>query len=106
VFTGDQDLRGYDPDENAQHFSAAGALFIADGVVRGPDHSAPIGYVPDSLMDDPVQTKRRLLDAYRRVLDEAEFERLLLAHGGPIIGDGRAQLEEFVQAGGRTTDEL
>jgi hypothetical protein len=27
-------------------------------------------------------------------------------HGGPVIGDGRAQLRDFVQSGGRTAFEM
>jgi hypothetical protein len=53
-------------------------------------------------MDDPPQTKRGLLDAFERVLRDYDFQHLLLAHGLPLIGDGRAQLEEFVRCGGRT----
>jgi hypothetical protein len=57
-------------------------------------------------MDDPRGTKRALLDAYRRVLDELDFEHVLMAHGGPVVGDGRAQLREFVDSGGRTAFEF
>jgi hypothetical protein len=53
-------------------------------------------------MDDPPETKRGLLAAFTRVLDEFEFQNLLLAHGLPLIGNGRAELEEFVSSGGRT----
>lgn len=96
------------PDETALHLPAARALVCADGVVRGGRHgqTGPLGFVPDSLMDDPPETKRGLLDAYRRLLDELDFEHLLLAHGGPVIGDGRAQLQELVESGGRTAFEL
>jgi hypothetical protein len=66
----------------------------------------PLGFVPDSLLDDPEDTKRALLDAYLRVLDELQFEHVLLAHGGPLVGDGRARLREFVDSGGRTAFEL
>ena len=57
-------------------------------------------------MDDPPGTKRHLLDAFDRLLGELDFEHLLLAHGGPVIGDGRIQLEELVDCGGRTAFEL
>jgi hypothetical protein len=57
-------------------------------------------------MDDPPGTKRHLLDAFARLLEELDFEHLLLAHGGPVIGDGRAQLQELVDCGGRTAFEL
>jgi hypothetical protein len=57
-------------------------------------------------MDDPPTTKRALLDAFDRLLGELDFEHLLLAHGGAVIGDGRARLQEFIRDGGRTAFEL
>jgi hypothetical protein len=95
------------PDETALYVADKDAIAFADGVVRGSsDDDGPLGFVPDSLMDDPPETKRRLLAAYARVLDELKFEHLLLAHGGPVISDGRRRLQELVDAGGRTTFEL
>jgi len=93
------------PDDTALDVPAASAVVLADGVVRGGPEGV-LGFVPDSLMDDPPDTKRALLAACERLLGEAEFEHLLLAHGGPVIGDGRAQLEDLVHAGGRTAFEL
>jgi hypothetical protein len=92
------------PDETLLYLDGRDAIVIADGVVRMGDE--PLGFVPDSLLDDPEDTKRALLDAYRRVLDELQFEHVLLAHGGPLVGDGRARLREFVDSGGRTAFEL
>lgn len=57
-------------------------------------------------MDDPPATKRGLLAACERLLSEVDFDNLLLAHGGPVIGDGRAQLQELVDIGGRTAFEM
>jgi glyoxylase-like metal-dependent hydrolase (beta-lactamase superfamily II) len=91
------------PDETALHLPDTRALVIADGVVRG---AGPLGWVPDSLMDDPPATKSALLAACARLLAEVDFEHLLLAHGGPIIGDGRTQLEDLVACGGRTAFEM
>ena len=95
------------PDETALHLPALRAIFFADGVVRGgpQGQSGPLGFVPDFLMDDPPATKRGLLEAFARLLSELDFEHLLLAHGGPVIGDGRAQLQELVDSGGRTAFE-
>ena len=76
------------------------AIWCADGVVRSGD--GPLGFVPDSLMDDPPETKRRLLSAYDRLLGALDFDHVLLAHGGPVIGDGRAQLQDLIDSGGRT----
>ncbi len=99
---------GICPDDMALYLPAHRAITFADGVVRGGTHgqSGPLGFVPDSLMDDPPQTKRALLASFARLLDELAFDHVLLAHGGPLIGDGRAQLEDLVACGGRTAFEL
>jgi hypothetical protein len=96
------------PDETALYLADRRALFIADGVVRGgpPDRPGQLGFVPDALMDEPASTKRGLLDAFARLLEELDFEHLLLAHGGPVVADGRAQLQELIACGGRTAFEL
>ncbi len=57
-------------------------------------------------MDDPPGTKRALLAAYAHLLDQLDFEHVLLAHGDPLIGDGRAALQELVATGGQTAFEL
>jgi glyoxylase-like metal-dependent hydrolase (beta-lactamase superfamily II) len=101
------ELGGICPDDTALYLPEKRAVAFADGVVRPPgDDKGPPGFVPDSLMDDPPATKRALLAALSRVLDELDFEHVLLAHGDPYIGDGRALLEELVATGGRTAFEL
>ena len=81
-------------DDTTFHIAhGGGALSFGDGLVRPP--GAGVGFVPDYLMDEPEQTKQRLLDAYRGLL-ERDFEHLLFAHGEPLVGDGRAALKEFV----------
>jgi hypothetical protein len=96
------------PDETALHLSEHGALAIADGIVRGGPRAQErgLGFVPDSLMDDPPATKAGLLAAYARLLREHQFTHLLLAHGGPVIRRGREELQELVDVGGRTAFEL
>ena len=81
------------PDETALYIPAHRALACADGVVRWRGGEA-LGFVPDQLMDDPEQTKAGLRDAYRRLL-ELDFDLLLLAHGDPVVGDGKAALRAF-----------
>jgi hypothetical protein len=96
------------PDDTALYLPQARAVVLADGVVRGGPHGqeGKLGFVPDSLMDDPPATKRGLLEACSRLLAELDFVHLLLAHGGPVVGDGREQLQELVDSGGRTAFEM
>ena len=84
------------PDETALHIPAHGALACADGVIRfgGPR----LGFVPDQFMDEPDETKRRLREAYGRLL-ELDFDVLLLAHGEPMAGGAKQALAEFVSDG-------
>lgn len=99
------EVGGLSPDETALHLADHRALVIADGIVRtGPDE--PLGFVPGALMDDPEDTRAELLEAFEQILDRLDFDHLLLAHGGPVIGDGREQLRLFVDSGGRTAFEL
>ena len=94
-------------DETALYLPSEGAMAFADGLVSGAPHtSRELGFVPDQLMDDPERTKQELLAAFGRLLDRYAFEHLLLAHGGPVIGDGRMGLERFIASGGRTAFAL
>jgi hypothetical protein len=84
------------PDETALHIPAHRALACADGVVRWPgEGDEGLTFVPDSLMDDPEQTKAGLRDAYRRLLD-LDFDCLLLAHGAPVPRGAKAALRHFL----------
>ena len=85
------------PDETALHFTHHQALACADGVIRAGGNGE-LAFVPDSLMDDPEQTKRGLLDAYQRLL-ELDFDLLLLAHGQPVVPGGKDALGKFVSKG-------
>jgi hypothetical protein len=82
------------PDETALYIPSHRALACADGVVRSRD-SGGLAFVPDYLMDDPEGTKEGLHDAYRRLL-ELDFDLLLLAHGSPVVDDGKGALRAFV----------
>jgi hypothetical protein len=96
------------PDDTALHLPHKQALVLADGVVKGGPYAedGPLGFVPDSLMDDPPGTKRALVAACACLLEELDFTHVLLAHGGPVIGNGRERLQELVDAGGRTAFEM
>lgn len=88
------EVGGICADETALLMPAHRAVAVADGVVRMPPDS-PLGFVPDQLMHDPERTKARLAEGYRRVLGH-DWDHLLLAHGNPVVGDGRKALAEFV----------
>lgn len=83
------------PDETALHIPAHRALACADGVVRWHG-GEELGFVPDSLIDDPEETKAGLRTAYRRLL-ELDFDLLLLAHGDPVLGGAKQALARFAQ---------
>jgi hypothetical protein len=96
------------PDETALYSPSKRWIEFADGIVRGGPHAErdDLGFVPDGLMDDPPSTKQGLLGAFTRALEELEFEHVLLAHGDPLVGNGRAALQELVRVGGRTAFEF
>ncbi len=93
------------PDETALRFELAGGsacLALADAVVRIGENArgdGPLCFVPDALMtDQPDQVepvKRGLREVCRR-LCELEWDTLLLAHGHPLVGDGKQELQAFV----------
>jgi glyoxylase-like metal-dependent hydrolase (beta-lactamase superfamily II) len=86
------EVGGICPDEAAFHIPSVGALSVADGVMHYDDE---LDFVTDDLMDEPELTKERLRAAYARLVDELEFEHLLLAHGDPVVGAGRDRLRAF-----------
>jgi hypothetical protein len=84
------------PDETAFHAPSARALAVADGVIHYGDE---LGFVPDQYLDDPPSTKQALRAAYRRLVEQHDFDHLLLAHGTPILDNGRDALSGFASAG-------
>ena len=80
------------PDETALEIPGHRAVAIADGVINYDG----LAFVPDFLLgDDPEAERQRLSDGFARLAAEVDFDHLLLAHGTPVIGDGRAQLARF-----------
>lgn len=91
------EVGGLSPDEFAVHSPGLRALAVADGVMRGDD--GRLRAVPDGLMgDDPDGVRRALSTAYLRLCDEVDFDHLLLAHGDPVVGDGRERLREYARS--------
>ena len=84
------------PDEAALLVAVGdGALACADGLVR---FGGPLGFVPDHLLgDDPEAVKTGLRAAYGALL-EHDFAHLLLAHGDPVVGEGKAALRAFLRS--------
>jgi hypothetical protein len=84
-------------DEFAVHAPEHRALAVADGVMR--EGSGPLSSFPDGLLgEDPRAVRRGLGDAYARLADELDFDHLLLAHGMPVVGDGRTRLAAYAAA--------
>lgn len=84
------------PDEGAFEVPSARALAVADGVVN----YGGLRFVPDELLgDDPEAIKAGLREAYARLADAVDFDHLLCAHGGPVVGDGREALRRFAAGG-------
>lgn len=99
-------INSLSPDEHGLLLESSSALWLADTVVRSATNpDGRIGWVLDSLMDDPARTKRGLLEAFATALEGHHFEHLMLAHGLPLIGNGRSELEALVREGGRTATD-
>jgi hypothetical protein len=86
------------PDDTALHLAAeGGALAFADAVIHWGDRR--VGFVRDHYMgDDPEGVKRGVRASVARLLETVDFDTLLFAHGEPIVGGGRAALEQFLRA--------
>ena len=46
-------------------------------------------------MGDAEAEKRAILDGLAALAERLEFDHLLLAHGTPVVGDGRDRLRAF-----------
>jgi hypothetical protein len=80
------------PDETALEIPSHRAVAIADGVTNYDG----LGFFADSLLgDDAEAEKQRLREGFARLAADVDFDHLLLAHGRPILGDGRERLMRF-----------
>ena len=83
------------PEESA--IRVGDALAFADAVIRG--RHGELGFVPDFLLgDDADAVKAGLRERFAALVDELEFDALLLAHGDPIRSGGRTALRTFADA--------
>jgi hypothetical protein len=81
------------PDDTALHIDAgSGVLAFADAVIH---FGGEVGFVPDSLMDDPPNARRGVIAAARELCG-LDFDALAFAHGDPIPSGGKRALEDFV----------
>ena len=77
--------------------AAGGALAFADGINH--PRGGGIGFVPGYLLgDDPAAVRTGLRESLRGLLD-LDFDSLLFAHGEPLVGGGKAALQEFLASG-------
>jgi hypothetical protein len=83
------------PDDGALHIPSQSALAIADTVIND---NLQLEFVPDRYMGDPTEEKPAIRDGLAQLANELDFSHLLLAHGPPIVGDGRERLREFAAA--------
>jgi hypothetical protein len=83
------------PEETALHVAVGdGYLALADAITR--DDDGHLAFVSDFLLgDDPAAIRAGLSEAFARLLAEAQFDGLLLAHGAPSASGGRAEVEAF-----------
>ncbi|MEA2332964.1 MAG: hypothetical protein QOH58_3102 [Thermoleophilaceae bacterium] len=82
------------PDDSVLHIPSLGALAVADGVIH---YGGELQFVPEQYMDDPEAEKQSIREGLARLTDELAFEHVLLAHGTPIVGDGRERLRAFAR---------
>jgi hypothetical protein len=82
------------PDDCVLHIPSLSALAVADTVIH---YGEELAFVPERYMDDAGAEKRGIREGLGLLAERLEFEHLLLAHGTPIVGEGRDRLREFVR---------
>jgi hypothetical protein len=80
------------PDDGALHIPSLDALAIADTVLNDDGRLA---FMPDGCFDDLAAERESIREGLARLAEELDFEHLLLAHGGPLMDDGREKLLKF-----------
>lgn len=82
-------------EETAYHRPESKLIALGDSVIVW---DGELGHVPDDFMgDDPEAIKAGLRRSLGGLLDR-DFDTLLLAHGEPLVGDGKERLRAFLEA--------
>ncbi|MBW3660710.1 MAG: hypothetical protein KY397_03650 [Gemmatimonadetes bacterium] len=80
-------------EETAFHRPESKLIALGDSLIVWEDE---LRFVPDDFMgDDPEAVKVGLRRSLEGLLDR-DFETLLLAHGDPLVGEGKERLRQFV----------
>ena len=82
------------PDDCVLHIPSLNTLAIADTVVH---YNEELEFVPEQFMDDPEAEKRDICAGLARLAEQLDFEHLLVAHGDPIMTEGRERLLAFAR---------
>jgi hypothetical protein len=80
------------PDDGALHIPSLDALAIADTVLNEDDR---LQFMPDYCFGDAPAEQQSIREGLTRLASELDFQHLLLAHGAPLIADGREKLLKF-----------
>jgi hypothetical protein len=80
------------PDDGALHIPTLEALAIADTVLT---ENGRLKFMPEPCFGDLARERESIRAGLTRLAEELDFRHLLLAHGEPLVGDGRAMLMEF-----------
>ena len=80
------------PDDGALHIPSLDALAIADTVLN---QDGRLQFMPDYCFGDIEAERSSIRAGLARLADELDFSHLLLAHGAPLVGDGRQKLLTF-----------
>jgi hypothetical protein len=81
------------PDDGALHIPSLYALAIADTVLNDDGRLA---FMPEVCFDDVAAERESIRAGLGRLAEELDFKHLLLAHGAPLVANGRESLVKFV----------
>lgn len=86
-------IEGAAPGEVAIHWGrAGGTVVMGDALINFGSHG--FGFLPAKYCSDP----KRMRQALRKLLN-FDFERLLFAHGNPIVSQARQRFADLLEVG-------